>query len=256
MKDSKDDIRITAFKEKCEKEFDKIKVGEVYLVSGGSVQQDNKKYSRTTSIYKISLSNNSVIEPCADERNCPPISYDFRKIDQLRDALGSYLHVIAIIKSVGSVEIVKNKKTKELVNKRDLMLLDDSKASIVLTLWDDTAINFIAEEGDVLVARELRVSEFNGIGLSATKNSFIEINPQSERAFELKSWYNRVKDNLETVCLTEKFSPGSFRADWRNLRDIHISNVGDGVLTLQTKAVIVNTGKFRLFTYFRQAIWP
>ena len=248
LKDSKDNIRITAFNRQCTAYFDRVNVGQVYLVSGGSVRDDDKKYSKTTSNYKVNLTEESVIEPCEDESNCPPIAYKFRKIDQLR--VGDYSDVIALIKSIGDVETVKKQKTQEELLKRELTILDDSNTEIILALWGDTASNFVANEGDVLVGSNLKVSDFRGLALSSTMNSHIEINPQNNRAFQLLGWYIRVKDSLQTKCLTEKFGTGNFRADWRNLNEIHLGNVGDGTFTLQTKAVIFQMGKFRLFAYF------
>lgn len=74
---------------------------------------------------------------------------------------------------------------------------------------------------------------------------------------------NLAIDNLpQTMCLAEKMSTGSFRTNWRNLRDLsNLKNdvnalktfeLGD-LQTFQTKAVIVQTGKFHLFSRsFRQ----
>ena len=243
LKDQSGDIRITAFKEQCTQYFDIVKVGDVYLLSGGRVKDANKQYTKTTSPYEVTLGQESVLEPCDDnDSSCPEITYDFKKISEVGDQLGSFCDVVAIIKSTGSVDTVTKKGTNKELFKRDLIIVDDSKMEIALTVWGDTATNLTAEVGSVVVGRALHVSDFNGLSLSASVNSHIEFDPDMDEAHELKGWYMRVKDGLTTKNLTEKRT-GSFQAEWKNLFEVSAENVRDSVLTLQTKAVISQMGK-------------
>ena len=243
LKDQSGDIRITAFKEQCDQYFNTVKVGEVYLLSGGRVKDANKQYTKTTSPYELTLGNESVLEPCDDMDSCPAITYDFKKISQVGDQLGSFCDVVAIIKSTGSVDTVMKKGTNKELFKRDLVIVDDSKSEIVLTVWGEMATNLAADVESVVVGRSLHVSDFNGLSLSASVNSHIEFDPDLDEAHELKGWYMRVKDCLTTKNLTEKRMGGSFQAEWKNLYEVNAENVRDSVLTLQTKAVISQMGE-------------
>lgn len=211
-------------------------------MSGGRVKEANKQYTKTTSGYEITLGNDSVLELCNDASSCPEITYDFKKIDQLSDHLGGFCDVAAVIKTIGNVETVMKKGTNKELHKRDLFIVDDSKAEIILTIWGETATNLTAEVGSVVIGRGIRVSEFNGLSLSSTTNSTVDFDPDMEEVHQLKGWWSRVKDNLTTKNLTEKRGGGSFQADWKNLNEISPENVAANILSLQTKGVISQMG--------------
>lgn len=220
-----------------------IKVGEVYLVSKGMVKNANKQYSKSVSDYEISLTQETIVEHCADENDCPAVTYDLKPFDQLTDSLGSFVDIIGIIKTLNQPETVQKKNTNKELIKRDLQLVDQTGTEILFTLWGENAADFKGEAEDVLMARAVRVTEFNGFSLSMTANSHIEINPDNDRAMELKGWYSRVKNSLETNNLSSK-NAGTFAAAWANLNEINPEKVSESGLTIQTKAVINQFGKF------------
>lgn len=241
LADSNCEIEITAFRAECDKYFLSITTDEIYLVSGGLVKA-RRKGSKTRSEYCIVLNASSIIERCDDESGCPPISYDFKRIDQL-DRAGAFFDLVAIVKSVGSAETVVSRNTQQPLVKRSLTVLDDSEKEVTLTLWDQTATDFAGKEGDVITGRNLKVSEFDGLCLSTTSNSRIKLNQDSNRAHQLRAWYASVKNTLQTTALTKK-EVNSFPVAWYNLDKISLKNVENRPFTFQTKAVISMTGKF------------
>lgn len=221
LKDSSGDIRVTAFRQQCDLYFDLVQANEVYLLSGGRINRADARYTRSKSPYAITLTSKSVLRLSSNEQSCPPIAYEFKKIAQLDNFLGSHCDVAGVIKAIGNLETVTEKSKNEEVKKRDLTIVDETKTEIVLTIWRATAINFTAEVGSVLIGRGVRVSVYNGITLSATANSSIEFDPNLTEAAELKAWWSSHRDpNLTTKSLTET-RPGAgsfFRANCKNAR--------------------------------------
>lgn len=245
IKDTSGDIRMTAFKSDCDRLFDLIKVGEIYLVSRGTVKPANKQYTHTTSDYEVTLNSDSIVELCTDETNCPEITYDFKMINQLESHYGGFVDIIGIIKSIHEVETIKTKTNRETA-KRNIIIVDQTKSEVVLAVWGDIATDFPGELEDVIVVRGVKVSEYSGVSLSTASTSTVEINPRLEKVHEMKGWYSRVKDNLETNSLTKPMH--DFHAEWNNLVEITPENVQkENSLTLRTKAVVYQMGKPNMY---------
>jgi len=246
IKDESGDIRLTAFKNDCERLFDYIEVGKIYLVSTGVVKQANKQYSNTTSDYEISANSDTIVELCNDESGCPKITYDFKTFDQLTNYLNNFVDIIGIVKRIEEAQMIVAKKTNKEMTKRDLIIIDQTASEVLLTVWNEMAINFPGQEEDVIVVRNCRVSEFNNVSLSTGMTSTVEINPDTEKVLELKGWYARVKNDLQTTNLT--IAKSGFQADWKNLSEITKDNVTQSdQFILQTKATIFQMGKANLY---------
>lgn len=249
IKDSSGDIRLTAFKTECDKYYDFIKVGDVYLVNKGVVKAANKQYTRTTSEYEITLNQDSVVEACSDQSDCPTITYEFEPFETLKSKFGGYADIIGVLRSVNDAVTLTKKGTQKELIKRDIDLVDQTKNEIVLTIWGETASNFSAELGDVIVVRGVRVSDYNGLSLTTTSNSVLEINPDIDEVHELKGWYTRVRDNIETTKLTNNKGNTTATA-WNNLSEISVEKLQQeesNIIYLQTKAVIHQVGKSNMY---------
>ena len=55
LMDESGEIKITAFKEKAEELFDRVKVGKVYHISNCSVKAANKQYSKLKNDYELTF---------------------------------------------------------------------------------------------------------------------------------------------------------------------------------------------------------
>ena len=250
LKDQSGSIRITAFNAQCASFFDIVKVDEIYQLSGGRVKKEDSKFkTMTSSAFEITLDAKSALKACDDDGSCPAITYDFKKISEVAALpVRGCCDVVAIIVSIGSVNIVTNKNTQKELHKRDLIIVDDSNFEITLTIWHETAINLVARVGSVIVGRSLRVSDFNVRSLSTMPGSRIELDPPNlEEAKKLVHWYRQVGQNgglPVTNRLTIAPTTGGFQAKWRNLSDVTEETVqGNNVVTLQTKATIVRLGE-------------
>ena len=61
--------------------------------------------------------------------------------------------------------------------KRELTLIDRSGAEVNLTLWGSQAETFDSASEPVVAVKAAKVSDFNGVTLSASFQSVIQINP-------------------------------------------------------------------------------
>jgi len=243
LKDESGDIKITAFKNEVERFFDLIEPDKIYLVSKGMIKDANKQYNHTTSKYEITTSSDTIIEECEDESGCPTVQYNFVKIDELHNHAGGFVDVIAVIKQMNEVDKIVSNKTKKELAKRNVTLIDRSEKEIELTLWEQVGINLTAEVGDVLILRGVRVTEYNSLSLSSTTNTVIELNSNLDEVHNLKGWFSRVKDNLNSESLTVK-SIGGQPTEWSDLSIINPEKVqNENQIYFQVKATIVAVGK-------------
>ncbi|KAJ3119042.1 Replication factor A protein 1 [Phlyctochytrium bullatum] len=76
------------------------------------------------------------------------------------------------------------------LQKRDLIVVDESKFSARLTLWGRQAETFSATDNPVIAVKGARVSDFSGRCLSIGGNSSMHLNPEIQEAFYLRGWYD------------------------------------------------------------------
>merc|ERR1712216_440341 len=74
---------------------------------------------------------------------------------------GSVVDCVVIVARSGILEEVTARQTGNVVNKRSLFLSDDTGDG-ELTLWDNAAKNCAFAAGDAIIARNVRVHEWQG----------------------------------------------------------------------------------------------
>ncbi len=97
----------------------------------------NKQYSRLANDYEMTMTNETVIEPCNDQvENLPMIQLKIVPLSELADKnANDMVDVIGVVKSCGEVSTIVTKATNKELTKREVTLVDDSNASISCTLW-------------------------------------------------------------------------------------------------------------------------
>jgi replication factor A1 len=82
-----------------------------------------------------------------------------------------------------------------MIPKRDITLADESRKTVVVSLWNDLATGIgqelldMADQSPVIAIKSLKVGDFQGVSLSTISRSNVVINPESPEAKKLKSWY-------------------------------------------------------------------
>ena len=98
------------------------------------------------------------------------------------------IDVIGIILEVGQTGSITLRSGEQRL-KRTLIVGDDMKVSIGLTLWGDTCEAYQYEIGQIVAFKSCRVSEYQGRSLNASGDPRdITINPRHSRALELQKW--------------------------------------------------------------------
>ncbi|XP_045831682.1 replication protein A 70 kDa DNA-binding subunit D-like [Trifolium pratense] len=76
---------------------------------------------------------------------------------------------------------IRRKSNNESVAKRDITIADESKKTVIVSLWGDLATNTgqelldIADKSPVVAIKSLKVGDFQGVSLSAISKSLVLI---------------------------------------------------------------------------------
>ena len=215
-------IQATMWKDAIDKYDQIMEVGKVYYVGKGSLRPANKKYSSVNNDYEMSLDGRSEIELCADagDELARKMSraYDLVKIDKLPLKIGgrASVDVVAIVTSVGELGSVRRKSDNAEIQRRDVVLLDETKKTVSLTLWNQLAVEqgeqLATMDAPVVALRGLLVTDYNGVSLSTVARSELFVEPSSADLAEadvaakveaLRAWYAESGKDAETTAAGE-----------------------------------------------------
>ncbi|GAA0146887.1 DNA metabolism protein [Lithospermum erythrorhizon] len=193
------EIQETMFNEAAKKFFDKFQLGKVYYISKGSLRVANEQFKTVQNDYEMNLNENSVVEE-ADDEACfvPEIKYNFVPIDELGPYVNGreLIDIIGVVQNVSPTVSIRRKIDNEMIPKRDITIADDTKKTVVVSLWNDLATNSAQElldmvdQSPIVAIKSLKVSDFQGISLSTLSRSSLVINPDLPEAKMLMTWYN------------------------------------------------------------------
>lgn len=96
--------------------------------------------------------------------------------------------VVGILTSVKEPADIHTKSGKDLV-KREIVLADDSGASIECTIWGDKA-RLPYSEGQILAIKGAKISNWNGKSLGTQNSSTITVDPDLPEAHSMRGWYS------------------------------------------------------------------
>ncbi|KAL1225986.1 Replication protein A 70 kDa DNA-binding subunit C [Cardamine amara subsp. amara] len=219
------EIRVTCFNDVVDQFFDLIVVGNVYLISRGSLKPARKDYNHLPNDYEIHLDSASTIQQCYDDDAAIPRNqFHFRNIGDIENMeSNSVIDLIGIVSSISPTGTVIRKNGSE-VGKRALQLKDMSGRSVEVTMWGD----FCKAEGQklqdlcdsgvfpVLAVKAGRIGEFNGKQVSTIGSSQFFIEPDFPEARQLRNWYEREGRNAPCISISREFS-GVGRQDVRKV---------------------------------------
>ncbi|CAL5198466.1 unnamed protein product [Lathyrus oleraceus] len=192
-------IQATMFNDAARKFYEKFVMGKVYYVSKGSLKVANKQFKTVQNDYEMTLNENSEVEEVASEASfVPETKFNFVPIDQLGPHVNKsdLVDVVGIVKNVSSTMSIRRKSNNETVPKRDITIADESKKTVVVSLWGDLATNIgqelldIADKSPVVAIKSVKVGDFQGVSLSAISKSLVLIDPEVPEAQKLRCWYD------------------------------------------------------------------
>jgi replication factor A1 len=89
-----------------------------------------------------------------------------------------------------------------------MTLVDQSGADINFTIWGTKAETFDPSDNPVVCVKGAKVSDFNGVSISALSSSVIQVNPDIAQSHALKGWYESEGESLTTTSLTQARGAG------------------------------------------------
>lgn len=226
--DETGEIRATAFRDHVDKYYDMLEVDKVYYISKCKLKPANKQFSKLNNEYEMTVGNDTEIQECTDITHIPRIKYNFVPINDIASMeAGVFVDVIAICKETNDLVNLTSKAGRDLT-KRDLVLVDQSEASITLTLWGDEAKNFEGFEQPVLLVKSAKVGEFGGgKTLGTAGGTSVKLNPDVPEGHKLRGWFDNEGPKGEIKQLSSR-THGNFNAEWMNFYEAKLKNMGTG----------------------------
>ncbi|XP_024973030.1 replication protein A 70 kDa DNA-binding subunit B [Cynara cardunculus var. scolymus] len=191
-------IQATMFNEAARKFFDVFQTGKVYYISKGTLKVANKQFKTVQNDYEMTLNENSQVEEAINEAAfIPETKFNFVPIDELGPYVGQreLVDVIGVVQNVSPTMSIRRKIDNEAIPKRDIIIADATKKTVVVSLWNVLATDIgqklldMADESPIVAIKSLRVSDFQGVSLSTLGKSIVEINPDIPESNKLRSWY-------------------------------------------------------------------
>ena len=229
------EIRMTAFKDACEKFYPIIEVGKVYIISKGSLKPANKRWSNLNNDFEVTLESNSTIEPVLEDAstaNIPTITFNFKPIMSLESAqTSSIVDVVGVVLTVDSCMTIQRRDGTE-TQKRTLTIKDDSNASIEVTLWG----NYVNDPGQqlevdnqqghhpVIAIKAARVGDYKGKTLGTINSTQLQVNPAIPEAARLRHWFDNAGGAQSNAMALNTGGGGKDRRIF--LSDIRDENLG------------------------------
>lgn len=232
--------------------YDLLVIDKCYLITKGTIQRTNRRYGRRTSHYcEIALDDHSIIEQTDDidaisafvhsvaDSCIPPIGFNFAKLDRIANhSSGIVLDVIGICTGIEETCYFQT-KTNGPALRKSVFLVDETKTQILLKLFDKQAHSFRGRPNDVIVLRDVLISDFNS--LMPTSCTLLEVNRETAETDRLRQWWS---ENATTVQLADK----PLITGWSSLSSISLDEVKrHGCVKIQAKATIIKIGGFRHF---------
>ncbi|KAG2381554.1 hypothetical protein C9374_005938 [Naegleria lovaniensis] len=171
-------IRATFFNDAAKKYVNVLKEGGVYFFSGGKVKDANKKFTTIPHNYEITFDRTASIQ-AAKETAIPEGNFNFTRFcDVASVEENAIVDIIGVVKQLSEVKdftTKNNRKTKRC----NVTLIDNSSNDpnsffqVDLTIWGDMCDSIQFNEGDVVIFKNVRKSNYNGISLNTVNNTRI-----------------------------------------------------------------------------------
>ncbi|XP_058467652.1 replication protein A 70 kDa DNA-binding subunit [Malaya genurostris] len=246
--DESGEIRVTAFKEQCDKYYDMIEVDKVYYITKCQLKPANKQYSTLKNDYEMTMTHDTIVQECKDVgSSLPEIHYNFVPISQIANMEpNAMIDVIGICKEASEVVQFTAKTSGRELKKREVTMVDSSNAAVQLTLWGEDAQTFPTATNPVVLVKGARVSEFGGgksIGLVG--GSVMKLNPDIEAAHKVRGWYDNGGGDNVTSSVSTRTGAGAgagYVTEWITFHEAKERNLGNGDKPdyFQAKALIHN----------------
>ncbi|CAN1233585.1 Replication protein A 70 kDa DNA-binding subunit B [Linum perenne] len=162
-------IQATMFNEAAKEFYERFQLGKVYYISRGSLRVANKRYNTVENDYEMTLNESSEVEEVVSEAvKIPETKFNFVPIDHLGPYVNSkeLVDVIGVVQSVSPTLSIRRKSDNEPIPKRDVVIADESKKTVIVSLWNELATTTgqelldMADKSPVVAIKALKVGDF------------------------------------------------------------------------------------------------
>ncbi|XP_048595412.1 replication protein A 70 kDa DNA-binding subunit D-like isoform X2 [Brassica napus] len=258
-------IQATMFNDAARKFYDRFHLGKVYYISRGSLKLANKQFKTVQNDYEMTLNENSEVEEASNEETfVPETKFNFVPIEEL----GMYVNqkelidLIGVVQSVSPTMSIRRRTDNEMIPKRDITLADESKKTVVVSLWNDLATGVgqelldMADKSPVIAIKSLKVGDFQGVSLSTIRRSNVVINPESPEAKKLKSWFDSEGKEASMSSIGSGMSPLAKNGSWSMYTDrVLLSHITSNPSLGEEKPVFFSTRGYISFIKPDQTMW-
>lgn len=258
-------IQATMFNEAAKKFFEKFQLGKVYFISRGTLKVANKQFKTVQNDYEMTLNENSEVEEASNEETfIPETKFNFVPIDEL----GPYVNqkelvdIIGVVQSVSPTMSIRRKSDNEIIPKRDITVADETKKTVVVSLWNQLASGVgqelldLADKSPVVAIKALKVGDFQGVSLSTIGKSTVLINPDTPDANKLRYWYESEGKGTSMASVGTGMSPSSNSATRSVYSDrVTLSHLTSNPALGDGKPAFFSTRAFVSFIKADQAMW-
>jgi replication factor A1 len=170
-----DEMQITCFNKAVNKFYDIIRENKIFLITGGYVKLNDRKFTSVKSDYKIVIDENTRVEEVEDDGSIQQLKFDFVKLSNLSNLpLYAVIDVIGYVKECGEL-IIKNTKNGDQPMKK-LILVDDSGWKAECSLWRIFAHTEV-HTNQIIALKNVKIGEFNGRNVSTFEESVVLLDP-------------------------------------------------------------------------------
>ncbi|KAL8130385.1 hypothetical protein V2J09_019540 [Rumex salicifolius] len=259
------EIQATMFNEAARKFFDRFQMGKVFYISKGSLKVANKQFKTVKNDYEMTLNENSVVEEASDEGvHIPETKFNFVPIDELGPCVNGkdLVDIIGVVQNVSPTLSIRRKINNEVIPKRDITIADQSKKTVVVSLWNELATTIgqelldMADKSPVVAIKSLKVGDFQGVSLSAISKSIIQINPDMPESQNLRSWYDSEGKEASMASVGAGMSP-SMPSGGRSMYSdrVSLSHITSTTLLGEDKPAFFSLKAYISFIKPDQSMW-
>ena len=221
LKDESGVIELIAFNKEIEK-INNLKIDNIYSIYNAEIKTCNQNYKNELNMAKFELivnKNTMIIEQQQSSIEMTK-RHDIKIPDELsnyRDQeflnlqeimakkIGESVSILAVVKFVEDLQKV-SPKNKQPISLKNVFITDKSEIIVKVSFWGLDAENFNYKKGNLLMLKNLKVGNYQGIQLSAQRETIItkvdDFN--NSKAEELKHWWDQ--QNEEEISSSFKRS--------------------------------------------------
>lgn len=106
----KGEIRVVGWNDQCDRFYDQVEEGRVYMISRASLRTKRGNFNQTKHPFEIHLETSTLVEPVSDEDAIPKISFSFVPLSQIEDMpQGNMVDICTVVENVAEITEITRK---------------------------------------------------------------------------------------------------------------------------------------------------